>query len=83
MEAKGFSQPAHMCFVALEKAYDCVPQYFPVGGALGIWGQMAFSYGPFNLAIVRVRALFALPAVGQSCSQSGFVTTKGILCNWF
>ena len=34
-----FAQPILMCFVDLEKAYDCVPQVVQWGVALGVWGR--------------------------------------------
>ncbi len=33
-----FARPVHMCFVDLEKAFDCVPCSILWGGALGVWG---------------------------------------------
>ncbi|TWW77407.1 hypothetical protein D4764_12G0007970 [Takifugu flavidus] len=33
-----FAQPVHMCFVDLEKAFDCVPRWGPVGGPPRVWG---------------------------------------------
>ena len=33
-----FSQPAHICFVYLEKAFDCVPGGVLWGGTLGVYG---------------------------------------------
>ncbi|KAG1932899.1 hypothetical protein F2P79_020886 [Pimephales promelas] len=40
-----FAQPVHMCFVDLEKAFDCVPPRRPVEGAPGIWGPGSSAKG--------------------------------------
>ncbi len=40
-----FAQPIHMCFVDLEKAFNCVPRGDPVEGTPGVWGPGSFAKG--------------------------------------
>lgn len=60
-----------MCFVYLEKAYDCVPQWV-LWGLLQKYGVQGHCYKPCSLSKTRVKAVSVFLAGSQTCFQRMF-----------
>ena len=68
--ASEFSQPVHMCFVDLEKAFDRVPGE-SCGGFSGIMGWHATLCGLSSSCITKVGPWFTSLAVSRTRSRFG------------